>query len=260
MILAMDIGNSHITVGCMDGTVKRHVCSLSVDPKRSKYEYAASLKQIWDFDGISPSAIEGAIIASVVPPLTVVLKAAIRRLCDVDAMVVGAGLKTGLNIKIDNPAQLGSDLAVGAVAAIERYQPPIIVADLGTATSFMAIDAQSRYLGGAICPGVGVSLSALVKATSQLPRVPVEAPRTAIGSNTVDAMKSGIVFGAAAMIDGFIDRFENELGGTAQVVATGTIAKVILPHCQRKIIYDEDLTLRGLSIIYQKNTRRGRAG
>lgn len=255
MILAIDIGNIHLTIGCMDGKKLRHICRLSTNLNRTEYEYAAMLRQILEADGVDCRTLNGAVIASAVPPLTGVFKAVVKRLCGVDALVVSAGLKTGLNIIIDNPAQLGSDLVVGAVAALDVYEPPLLVVDMGTAIAFALIDGHSRYLGGAIAPGPGLSLVALANGTSQLPKVPLEAPKSCIGTNTVDAIKSGAVFGTASLIDGFAARFERELGQSLRVIATGSTARVIVPHCTRDVTYDEDLLLRGLAIIYEKNKK-----
>ena len=255
MILAIDIGNLFLTAGCMDGRKLQHICRLSSILSRTEYEYASILRLVLEGDGVDCRMLEGAVIASAVPPLTGVLKAAVKLLCGVDALVVGAGLKTGLNILIDNPAQLGSDLVVGAVAALDAYEPPLLVVDMGTAIAFAVIDGRSRYLGGAIVPGVGLSLEALANGTSQLPKVPIEAPKSCIGTNTVDAIKSGAVFGTAALIDGLAARFEHELGQILHVVATGKVARVIVPYCTRDVTYDEDLLLRGLAIIYEKNKK-----
>ncbi len=255
MILAIDVGNSHIIVGCMDGADIRYICRMESAPGKTEYEYCVLLGQLLRFGGIDPQNIDGAIISSVVPTLTGTMRSAVKLLCGVRALVVGAGIKTGLNIKIDNPAQLGSDLVVGAVAGIHSYSPPLLIVDMGTATTFTVIGKDSCLLGGAIVPGVGLSLSALVSGTSQLPKVPIEAPRSCIGTNTVDCMKSGAVFGAASLIDGFADRIESELGCAVNVIATGSLAKVIVPHCRRDIIRDDDLLLRGLALIYAKNKR-----
>ena len=255
MILAVNVGNTQIVVGCMEGLDIRYLARLASDTSRTEYEYAVMLSQILQFGGIDTSSFEGAIISSVVPPLTAVLRSAVKLLTGAKALVVGAGIRTGLNIKIDNPAQLGSDLAVAAVAALERYTPPIAVVDMGTATTMTVIDSEMRLRGGAILPGVALSLSALVSGTSQLPKVPIEAPRSVIGTNTVDCMKSGAVYGAAAIIDGMADRFEEELGAPLTVVVTGGVAPTVVPYCRRKVVLDEELLLRGLAILYAKNRK-----
>ena len=198
-------------------------------------------------------AIEGAIISSVVPSVTNIVKEAIEKLCGISVMVVGPGLKTGISIIIDNPAQLGSDLVVDAVAGIEEYPLPQIIVDMGTATTVSVINSKKQFLGGAILPGVAVSHDALIGRTSQLPKVAFEKPKKIIGSNTIDSIKSGILYGNAGAIEGIVDRFENELGEKCTVIATGGLAKVIVPLCKRDIIVDEDLLLKGLMLIYEKN-------
>lgn len=255
MILAVDIGNSHTVIGCLDGMEIKYIARIETNPLKTEYEFAVTLKQLFEFEGIDCKGFEGSIISSVVPPLTETLKSTVKMLTGLTPLVVGSGIKTGLNILIDNPAQLGSDLVVGGVAALASYKPPIIICDMGTATTISVIDENSNYVGGAIAPGMQLSLNALATGTSQLPKVPLEAPKKYIGTNTVDCMKSGSIFGTAAMIDGMIDRIEEELGSKASVLATGGISRVIVPYCRHEIVYDEDLLLRGLAIIYQKNRK-----
>lgn len=255
MILAVDIGNTHVVVGCIEGNEITSISRLASDPGKTEYEYAVSLKEIFEFCNVDYKNFDGAILSSVVPPLTSTLRAAVKLVTGCQALVVGSGIKTGLNIMIDNPAQLGSDLVVGAVAALDSYPVPMIIIDMGTATTFSVLDKNGSYIGGAIMPGLGLSLSALSSGTSQLPKVPIEAPRRCISSNTIDCMKSGGVFGTAAMLDGMIERIEDELGIPATVIATGGIAGSVIPYCKRKIIYDGDLLLRGLNVIYQKNKK-----
>ena len=172
--------------------------------------------------------------------------------------MVGAGVKTGLNIGIDDPSQMGADLVAGAVAALDMREPPVIVIDMGTATTISVIGPNARLLGGAIMPGAAVSLEALSGTASLLPRVSLEAPRRCIGSGTIECMKSGAVFGAASAIDGMIDRMEAELGGKAAVVATGGLAQHIIPYCRHEIEIDDYMLLRGLSLIWQRNRRERR--
>ena len=169
--------------------------------------------------------------------------------------MVGSGLKTGLNILIDNPAQLGSDLVVDAVAAIAAYPKPIMIFDMGTATTLSVIDSKGNYLGGMIIPGISLALEALSSRTSQLPRIRLDTPKKLIGSNTIDCMKSGTIYGNASMLDGIIDRVEKELGESPTVVATGGLSRSIVPYCERKIICDDNLMLKGLFILYQKNQK-----
>lgn len=255
MILAVDVGNTNIVLGCIENGRILNVRRMATDASRTEYEYAVMLKQILSFGDISCEGFEGAILSSVVPPLTATIKSAVCLLTGITPLVVGAGIKTGLDIRIDNPAQLGGDLAVGAVAALSIYGPPLIVVDMGTATTLTVVDKNSHLVGVAIMPGVSLSLGALVRGTSQLPRVPLEAPERSIGTNTIDSMKSGAVFGTAAMLDGMIERMEAELGTPVKVVATGGLAHSIVPHCRREIVCEEDLLLLGLSIIYTKNQK-----
>ncbi len=256
MLLAIDVGNSNIVIGCIDNNEISHVFRMVTDISKTEYEYAAGIKNILEFDGISCDGFDGVIISSVVPPLVNVLKSAVKKLTGHTAVVVGAGVKTGMNILIDNPAQLGSDMVADGVAAIAGYKLPVIVFDMGTATTISVIDRNANYLGGALYPGVGLSMNALSRGTSQLPKVPVEAPDKVICANTIDCMKSGAIFGTASMIDGMIDRIEEELGLPCTVVATGGVSVRIVPHCRHKIIHDENLLLRGLGIIYEKNKRK----
>ncbi|MEL4105568.1 type III pantothenate kinase [Oscillospiraceae bacterium WX1] len=256
MLLAIDVGNSNIVIGCIDGGEISHVFRMLTDISRTECEYAVGIKNILEFEGIRCDGFHGAIISSVVPPLLPVLKTAVKSLTGLDALVVGAGVKTGMNILIDNPAQLGSDLVADGVAAIATYRLPVIVFDMGTATTISVIDKNGSYIGGAIYPGVALSMNALSSGTSQLPKVPIEPPSRAVSGNTIDCMKSGAIFGTASMIDGMIDRIEAELSMKATVVATGGLSARIIPYCRHEIIHDENLLLRGLSIIYEKNKKK----
>jgi len=190
-----------------------------------------------------------------VPPLTEIFRTAAEQIVGSRPLVVGAGVKTGLNIMIENPASLGSDIVAASVAAMQDFPLPVIVVDMGTATTITVVDKGNRFVGGAIFPGVALSMNALSSGTSLLQKVPIEAPVKCINGGTTESMQSGAVFGNAAMLDGMIDRFEQELGCEASVVATGGIAAKIVPHCKREIAYEEDLLLKGLGIIYNKNKK-----
>ena len=253
MILVVDIGNTNIVAGCVEGKDILFRERLSTAHGATRLEYSVLFKTAFDMYGIDYENIDGAIISSVVPSVTSIVKEAIEKLCKINVMVVGPGIKTGVSIVIDNPAQLGSDLVVDAVASVEEYSVPQIVIDMGTATTISVINRQKQYLGGAILPGVAVSHDALIGRTSQLPKVAFEKPKKRIGSNTIDSIKSGILYGNAGAIDGIIERFEEELGEKCTVIATGGLAKVIVPLCKREIIIDEDLLLKGLMLIYEKN-------
>ena len=255
MILAIDIGNSNIVVGCIDDTTTYFVERLSTDNGKTDLEYAIGLKAILELYNISPNSIHGGIISSVVPPLSNTMSRAVEKVIGKAPLLIGPGVKTGLNITIDNPAQLGSDLVVDAVAAMHQYPVPLIVIDMGTATTMSVIDKDKKYIGGVIIPGLRVATDSLISKTSQLPKISLETPPHAIGKNTIDCMKSGAIFGNAALIDGMIDRIEGELGMTATVIATGVLVFFILPHCTHSITYDDALLLKGLQIIYKKNVQ-----
>lgn len=253
MILAVDVGNTNIVIGCCKENKIEFVERLSTDPNATVLEYAISFKNVLELYGIGQEDIDGAIISSVVPSVTLTIKSAIKKIVNVDSMVIGPGLKTGVNITLDNPAQLGSDLVVDAAAGIAEYPLPLIIFDMGTATTVSVIDENKNYLGGMIIPGVNVSLNAMISQTSQLPRISLEPPKRIIGKNTIECMKSGILYSTAASLNGIIDRVESELGKKATVVATGGLAGSIIPHCTKKIILDDELLLKGLIVIYNKN-------
>ncbi len=253
MILALDMGNTNIVAGCLGDEDIYFTERFATDLNKTELEYAVLLKTILELHNIDRDAIEGSVIASVVPPLTHIIKSALRKLLNSEPLVIGAGLKTGLNIHLDDPSTLGADLVVDSVAALKIYGAPSIVIDMGTATTMTVIDKDETYIGGAIFPGLNVSVEALAAGTSLLPRVSLGAPRKQIAANTMDAIKSGIIYGEASRIDGMIDRFEKELGYKMKVVATGGLASVITPHCTHEIITDPDLMLKGLKMIYDKN-------
>lgn len=253
MILAIDMGNSNIVIGCIDDNKSYFEERLSTDKSKTALEYAIGFKTVLELYNIDVAEIEGAIISSVVPPLTNVLKSAVEKIIGKTPLVVGPGIKTGLNLHMDNPKSVGSDLIVDAVAGIAEYGAPLILIDMGTATTMSVVDKGKNYIGGAILPGLRLSVEALSSRTAQLFNVSLEVPRCAIGKNTTDCMKSGIVLGNAVCIDGMIDRMEAELGYSTTVVATGGLARVVIPLCKHKIIIDDALLLKGLKNIYDKN-------
>lgn len=253
MILAIDIGNTNVEIGCIDEkgiSFNENVCT---DLRKTELEYAITIKSICDIYGILPENIEGTIISSVVPPLTNIMAEAVHKITGKNPMIVGPGIKTGLNILLDNPRDMGADLVADAVAGINEYGFPLIIIDLGTAIAMGVIDKKGNYAGGSVMAGIGASLDSLVNGTAQLPNIGLEAPERTIGKNTVDCMKSGIMYGHAAMIDGMLVRIEKELGYPAKVVATGGMAKTIIPICSHDIIIDEELLIKGLYKIYNKN-------
>ena len=255
MILAVDIGNSNIVVGGMEGRNIVFEARVRTDATKTSDEYCIDLKNILDIYGVDRGSVEGAIIASVVPQVLNSIKTAVKKLTGKISLVVGPGLKTGLNIKIENPSQTGADLVVGAVAALREHKPPMIVIDMGTATTMMVLDETGAFIGGSISPGVRISQEALTKGTALLPGLQLDAPRKVIGRNTIDCMRSGIMLAHACMIDGMVERMEAELGYKTTVVATGGIAKFVLPMCRTSILYDKDLLLKGLAALYAENAR-----
>ncbi len=253
MLLTLDLGNTNLTVGVFHDEELVCECRLATDRSRTGDQYAVELLSVLRLHTIDPHAIDGAILSSVVPGLDAVLCTAVQRISGVESLVVGPGIKTGMNIRIDNPAQLGADLLVGAVAAVHKYGSPCIVWDLGTATTVSAIDKTGAFRGGAIMPGVATSLDSLVSNASLLQRVHIKAPEHAIGTNTNDSMRSGAVYGTAAMLEGMCDRIEQELGSAATVVVTGGLGREIAAACRRETVYDDRLLLDGLRLIYEKN-------
>lgn len=254
MILAIDIGNTNITIGGYDPNGSLILTArIATDAHRTADQYAVEIYDIFRLHGANVASVRGCAISSVVPAVGIAIEQAMKRLCNLQPVVIGPGVKTGLNIKIDNPAQLGADLVAGAVGALSKYPTPCIVIDMGTATTLSLIDQNGTFLGGAIAAGIGLTLEALAQNTAQLPSVVIDAPAHAVGTNTIESMQSGLVFGTADMIDGLVRRFENQLGQPCTVVATGGRAAQIVPHCAREIIIDENLLLDGLKVIYQKN-------
>ena len=253
MILAIDIGNTNIVVGCIDKEKIYFIERLSTVRTKTELEYAIDLKTVLDIYHIKRTDIEGCIISSVVPQITNVAKLAAEKILKKEVLVLGPGVKTGLNIMLDNPGEMGADRVADAVAALTYYPVPLVIVDMGTATTVSVVDEKKRYLGGMILPGVRVSLDALISRASQLSGTSIEEPKKLIGKNTVDCMKSGILYGNAAAVDGIIDRIEEELGKKVTAIATGGMSGKIIPHCKRKIIQDEDLLLKGLLVIYEKN-------
>lgn len=253
MILAIDIGNSNIVLGCAEGDNLIFRERVSTNQLATDLEYAAAIKMAFDVHGVDKNDITGAIISSVVPSVTNSVKWAVEKYTSAKVKIVGPGIKTGMSIAIDNPAQLGSDLVVDAVAGINNYPLPLIIIDMGTATTLSVISESGEYIGGMIVPGLAISHDSLVSRTSQLPKIALECPKRLIGKNTVECLKSGLLYGSAGAIDGLIDRINEELGTTCNVVATGGLVSVVVPLCKNKIIVDDDLLLKGLMIIYNKN-------
>lgn len=253
MILAIDVGNTNIVLGCIEDGKIFNIIRLHTNVHETSTEYAIKLMQMFEFDRLDVHSFEGSIISSVVPSVTEALREAIIRLTGKPPLVVGPGMRTGMNVRIDDPSTLAGDLVVGSVAAMAYYGAPVIVIDMGTATTMVVIDKDKCYRGGAILPGVKLSYDALAAGTSLLPNISIVPPKKAIATNTVDSMRCGAVYGTASMLDGMISLMEQELEQSCSIVATGGIAHCITPYCKREIVCDDDLLLKGLWYLYEKN-------
>ena len=255
MLLAIDIGNTNLVIGCIRDDKILFKARIATDRTRTSDQYGVEIKNMIEAFGVRVEDISDCIISSVVPPVFNSVKTGVIKVIGKQPMVVGPGLKTGLNIHVDVPSQVGSDRIVIAVAALAEYEAPLILMDLGTATTMDVVETGNVYVGGVIVPGVKISLEALTSRTAQLPGISLDQPKRVIGKNTVDCMRSGMMHGTAAMIDGLVDRMEAELGHSATLIATGGLAQFVAPLCKRKIILEKDLLLKGLNIIYKKNKR-----
>lgn len=239
MILAIDVGNTHITFGCLDeSNHAKPVLRIPTDLKETEYGYAVKMKEILDLSGVDENKFDGAIISSVVPPVTEMMKQSVRLITGLEPLVVGPGLKSGIKIELDDPGTLAADLIATAVAAKSEYPLPCVIIDMGTATTITVVNKEGSYIGGAILPGIGTSLNALTKGTSLLPSIEIQPPKKAIGKETADAMKSGLIYGNAGSIDGILDQFEKEIGKPASIVSTCGLGRVVCPYCRHEIIFD----------------------
>ena len=256
MILTIDIGNSNIVLGGVQEDKIIFEARLRTEVTKTSDQYCVDLKILMEVYGISSKQIEGTIIASVVPQVLNSMRTAIQKLTGKVPLVVGPGLKTGLNILLENPGQTGADLVVADVAALREHKPPLIVIDMGTATTMSVLDKNGAHIGGCIIPGVKISMDALTDKTALLPGLQLDQPKKAIGRNTIDAMRSGIMMGTACMLDGMVERMEAELGCKTTVIVTGGIAKFIVPMCKTPMIYDKDLLIKGLAALYRDNKRK----
>ncbi|MBS6831923.1 MAG: type III pantothenate kinase [Clostridiales bacterium] len=252
MILTIDIGNTNIVLGGFDDEKLRFISRISTNAKKTDAEYATKLKSILSLYGVDESEVSGAAISSVVPILTQTMANAIKIVFKVKAVIVGPGIKTGINLLADNPAQVGADLICACVAAAKLYTPPVLIIDMGTATKFMLVDESKSFTGVSIMPGVEISLKALTGGAAQLPQISLVPPKKLLGTNTIDCMRSGIIYGNAAMLDGMIDRIGDEVKSELTIVATGGLSRSIIPYCRHDVILDDGLILKGLLIIYNK--------
>lgn len=255
MLLVIDVGNTNIVLGLYEGDRLTNHWRLSTDRSRTADEYGILFRQLFDMGGVDFSRVSGSIVACVVPPILSTVTGMVQRYFGHEPLVVGPGLRSGMPILYENPREVGADRIVNAVAAFERYRAACIVVDLGTATTFDAINDQGQYMGGAICPGVNISAEALFMRASKLPRVDVARPERVIGRNTVSSMQSGIVFGYCGLIDGMVARIVAEYGRPMRVIATGGLAQLFAEECERIDDHDPDLTLEGLRLLYERNFR-----
>ncbi len=256
MTLAVDIGNTNIVIGGFVQNEFQFIERISTNRQATTLEFSVSIRTILQLHDVDASAIDGAILSSVVPSLTTVLSHAVQKTVQVTPLIVSPGIKTGLSICVDHPEQVGSDRVVDAVAAAAAYPLPVLVIDMGTATTCSVIDAQHRFLGGIIMAGMQTSLDALVTRTSQLPKISFDPPKQMIGTNTIDCIKSGLLYGTASCLDGIITRTEEALGTPVTTVITGGLAHLVLPYCKQTLHYDPDLLLNGLILLYQANRKQ----
>ena len=258
MLLAVDIGNSNVSIGLFDQQKElKFLASIHTDSGKTADQISIDLMNVFALYGYSLNDVSGAIFSSVVPPMNFMMTKALTRLLGKPPMIVGPGVKTGLNIRMEVHNQLGTDLVAASVAVLEKYPAPIIMIDMGTATTISYISAQRTYEGGLMFPGVRLGLDALSDHTAQLPDIALQYPKNLIGKNTEDCMRNGIVYGTAGMLDGIIDRIREMLNDEpVTIVATGTNAPVITRYCRNQVIYDKYLMMEGLRIIYDKNKDR----
>lgn len=253
MLLCVDVGNSEVTLGGFENGTPVFVARIATDSAKTEDEYAMKIEGVLTLHSVDKTQIKGAIISSVVPQLNSVLKRALRFLFCVEPLMVGPGIKTGIGIQCDTPSSVGADLIAASVAAHYIYGSPSLIIDIGTATKMTVVSEKGAFIGTSIIPGVIMGLNALAEGTAQLPKISLEVPNSIIAKNTADCMRSGVIFGNASMIDGMIDRINEEFGEELKVYATGGMASFIIPFCKHSMIIDEQLVLKGLNILYQKN-------
>ena len=256
MLLAIDIGNSNISIGCIR---EDEIClevRIATDRARTSDQYGVEIKSMLEANGVRKEDIRDCIISSVVPPVFNSVWAGVYKIIGRRPLVVDASMDTGLELCLDMPSQAGADRIVVAVAALERHEAPLIIIDMGTATTMEVVEPGARYMGGVIIPGLRISLDALTSRTAQLPAISLGRPGRVVATNTAECMRSGILYGSASMLDGMIDRMEEELGHSSTVVATGGLAPFVTPLCRHEIILEPELLLRGLNALYKRNRNR----
>lgn len=253
MLLVIDVGNTNIVFGVFKGEELLDHWRVTTNRLRTNDEYGVLIRNLFYLNGVNSEEIDAIIISSVVPPVMPTLERMCQRYFGLVPLVIGPGVKTGMDIKYDNPREVGADRIVNAVAAYEKYGGPVIIIDFGTATTFCAVDKKGNYLGGSISPGIGISTEALVQRTAKLPRIELRRTEHVICRNTVESMQAGVYYGFVGQVDGLVARMRKELGGKAKVVATGGLAVVIAPETKNIDVVEPMLTLEGLRIIYERN-------
>ncbi|WP_096203229.1 type III pantothenate kinase [Bacillus sp. FJAT-45350] len=253
MIFVIDVGNTNIVLGVYDGEELKYHWRIATSREKTEDEYGMIVKDLFSHEGIQLSDVNGIIISSVVPPIMFGLEKMCKKYFHTTPLVIGPGIKTGLNIKYDNPKEVGADRIVNAVAAIDQYGAPLIIVDFGTATTYCFINEEKQYLGGAIAPGIGISTEALYTRASKLPRIEITKPTQVVGKNTVNAMQAGIFYGYVGQVDGIVSRMKEQSDVEPTVIATGGLASLIAKESTTIDIVDPFLTLRGLLMIYMKN-------
>lgn len=258
MVLAVNVGNTHIIFGLCEGNdVVSSLMSIKTDRNQASFGYASEIMQVLSIAGYSTADIDGAIISSVVPGLTDIIKSAVNILCGKNALVVGAGIKSGIHIMTDDPGTVASDLVAMAVGAKENYPLPCVIVDMGTAVTFTVVDENARFIGGAFLPGINLSMNALSEEAALLPEIDIVPPKKAIASSTVECMRSGAVYGYAGAVEGIIDRFAIELGRQPEsIITTGSLAEFICSNTKYKARNDSFLLLKGLCLMYNKNVKK----
>lgn len=253
MLLVIDVGNTNIVLGIFDDKTLLDHWRISTDRLRTTDEYGVLVRNLFYLNHVNSEEIDAIIISSVVPSVMPTLERMCQRYFGIAPLIIGPGIRTGMDIKYDNPREVGADRIVNAVAAYELYGGPVIIIDFGTATTFCAVDKKGDYLGGSICPGIGISTDALVQRTALLPRIEVRRTERVICRNTVESMQAGVYYGFVGQVDGIVSQMRRELGSNARVVATGGLAVIIAPATKSIDLVEPMLTLEGLRIIYERN-------